>query len=115
MMPTWKQFQEYIATRLHCISPRARSTKGSGNQGEHGDVDNAVDLCIECKLRNTKDVTIKNDVWNKLCSEIPLHSKRIPMYALENKDKKRWAVLDLDDFLDIYIEWWKATNDESTD
>lgn len=106
-MEPWKQFQEHIATRLHPIDPKARSTKGSGNQGEAGDVKNDVDLCIECKLRNTKDITIKNDVWNKLCGEIPFHSKKIPMYALENEDKKRWVVLNLDDFLDIYVEWWE--------
>lgn len=100
----WRIFQDYIAEKLKDIDPNARSTKGSGNQGELGDVNNSVDLCIECKQRNTKSVTIKEDTWEKLCNEIPLHSERTPVLALENKDKKRWAVLDLDDFLDLYIE-----------
>lgn len=103
----WRKFQDYIADRLKEIDPHVRSTKGSGNQGELGDVNNKVDLCIECKLRNTKSVTINADVWKKLCREIPLHSKRKPMYALQNKEKEMWAVLNLDDFLDIFIEWWQ--------
>jgi len=100
----WFLFQEHIADRLKELDPYARSTKGSGNCGEQGDVNNKCGLTIECKQRNTKSVTINYDTWKKLCEEIPLHSERIPLYALQNQDKKRWAVLDLDDFLDMFIE-----------
>lgn len=100
----WWKFQEYIAEKIKPISPGARSTKASGASTEKGDVKNSCGLHIECKQRNTKSVTIDYKVWEKLCEEIPLHVDRIPLLALENKDKKRWAVLDLDDFLEIYIE-----------
>jgi hypothetical protein len=110
--PAWWEFQEHIADRLKELDPSARSTKGSGNKGEQGDVNNKCGLTVECKQRNTKSVTINIDTWKKLLEEIPLHSERIPLYALENKDKKRWAVLDLDDFLDIYVELIKYRRGE---
>ena len=47
--PRWKEFQDYIAERLKEIDPNARSTKGSGNCGELGDVNNKY-FVIECKL-----------------------------------------------------------------
>ena len=106
----WKKFQDYIAERLKVIDPHARSTKGSGNQGEMGDVNNKVGLNIECKFRNTKSATINHKVWDKVCEEIPLHSPRIPMLALENEEGKRWAVLDLDDFLDMFIDAYNYRN-----
>ena len=106
----WQHFEDYIAERLKEIDPFARATKGSGNQNEKCDIKTSCDLGFECKQRSTKDITVKSDVWDKLCNEIPLHSKKIPIYALENKDKKRWVVLDLDDFLDMYIELWEFKN-----
>ncbi|HUS49512.1 MAG TPA: hypothetical protein VMZ91_05070 [Candidatus Paceibacterota bacterium] len=101
--PKWKQFQDYIASRLQCIDPNARSTKGSGNCGELGDVNNKY-LLVECKDTDKKSVTFKKDVWDKLKGELPFHSTRIPMYAMQDKDGNKWAVVDLDDFLDIFID-----------
>lgn len=110
--PKWKQFQDYIAGRLQRIDPFARSSKGSGNCGELGDVNNNVGLNIECKqTEKVRDVSIKKDEWKHVCEEIPLHSPRIPVLCLENCEGKRWAVLDLDTFLDLYIENWKMKND----
>lgn len=100
----WFLFQEYIAERLKQIDPYARSTKGSGNKGEQGDVNNSVGLTVECKLRNTKSAQINIEQWKDLLSEIPLHSERLPLLALQNKEGKRWGVMDLDDLLDLYVE-----------
>lgn len=99
----WFKFQEYIASKLREIDQYARSTKGSGNKGEKGDVNNKY-LLIECKDTDKKSVTFKKEVWDKLKNELPLHSSRIPMYALEDGDFNKWAVLDLDDFLNLYVE-----------
>jgi len=105
----WFLFQEYIASKLKEIDPNARSSKGSGNCGEIADVNNKF-LAIECKDTDKKSVTFKKEVWDKLVSEVPFHSQRIPMYALEDKDYNKWAVLDLDDFLDIFVELTKYRN-----
>lgn len=108
----WYKFQEYIAGSLNEIDPSARSTKASGGSTEKGDVHNQIGLHIEAKQRSTKSVTIDYKVWEKLCQEIPLHVDRIPLLALENQDKKRWAVLDLDDFLTLYVELIKYREGE---
>lgn len=97
-----KSLEEYVADRLADIlkDPSIKPTKASGASTQLGDI-----LCqqflIECKQRTISSITIKEEVWNKLCGELPLGSIRIPLYILENKNKKRWAVLDLEDFLRI--------------
>jgi hypothetical protein len=107
MIKKWKKFQDYIAERLKEIDPFARSSKGSGNQGELGDVNNRVGLNIECKQTDkVRDVSIKKEDWEHVCNEIPLHSDRIPVLCLENNEGKRWAVLDLDTFLELYQDWY---------
>lgn len=107
----WWKFQEYIADKLKEVDPYARSTKASGGSTELYDIKTSVDLAFECKQRETKSVTVNEGFWKKLCNEIPLHSKKIPVLALQNKDEKKWAVVDLDDFLDIYIKLYKIEND----
>jgi len=99
----WEQFQEYIACKLKEIDPNARSTKGSGNKGELADVNNKY-MLIECKLRNVSSPNINIKHWLKLNREVPISSERFPMLALKQKDGYKFAVLDLDQYLDDYIE-----------
>ncbi len=102
-IPDWKKFEEYIVGKLLCIDKHAKRTPGSGNKGIKGDVDNKY-LLIEAKYTDKKSISLKSDVWEKLLSELPLHSNRLPMYALKDGEGHKWAVLDLDDFLDMFIE-----------
>lgn len=101
------QFELYVAYLFKEIYPYARPTKGSGNKGEIGDV-NQPYFIIECKSRDTESISIKEKVWNKLCAELPIQSKRLPLYLLRNKNNKNWAVLKLEDFIEIFkrsIKW----------
>jgi len=95
-----KELEQYVVNKFNDIGIKAKRTKGSGNKGQAGDVQQDLFVC-ECKKRNTKDMTIKEDVWKKLKNEIPLHSVRLPLYCLENKNGERLAVVDLDDFFMI--------------
>lgn len=95
-----KQLENYVVNKFLEMNIFAKRTKGSGNKGSKGDIQQDYFVC-ECKKRNTKDITIKKDVWQKLKNEIPLHSQRIPLYCLENKSGDRFAVVDLDDFFDL--------------
>lgn len=106
-MEQWKIFETYIVERLKELDNYCSRTPGSGNKGIKGDIRTSLPIHIECKQRNTADITVKMDVWEKLNNEIPLHVDKVPVYCLENKDKKRFAVLNLDDFLDIFIEYYK--------
>lgn len=91
----------YVANKFKEIGySNARPSKNSGACGELGDIA-GQDICIiECKQRSTKDITIRKDVWYKLLYE-NINSERIKLYILENKDKDRFAVLDLDTFFEI--------------
>lgn len=94
--------EEYIAGIFSEIfqNKTIRPTRGSGCGHEYGDVANPY-FMVECKQRSTKDITIKADVWCKLCSEIPLNSKKLPLYVLENEYKEKFAVLNFEDFTRI--------------
>jgi hypothetical protein len=109
--PDWKKFEDYVVERLKVLDKFCSRTPGSGNKGVAGDIRTALPLHFECKLRNTKDITIKMDVWEKLKGEIPFHVHKIPVYCLEQKDKKRFAVLDLNDFLELFIDYWRLKNE----
>jgi Holliday junction resolvase len=109
-IPDWKKFEEYLVGKLLCIDKYAKRTPGSGNKGIKGDVDNKY-LLIEAKYTDKKSISLKRDIWKKLLSELPLHSSRIPMYALKDGEGNKWAVLDLDDFLDMFIELTKYRED----
>ncbi len=94
-----KKLEEIVADGLRKAlnDPSIKPTTNSGASTQLGDI-----LCskylIECKKRNTESITIKEKVWNKLYNEIPIGSIRIPLYVLENKNNKRWACLDFNDF-----------------
>lgn len=97
-----KKLENYIAEKFKEIGyPNACPSNGSGQCGSVGDISGVKDFAVECKLRNTKDITVKEDVWNKLVTEIPLSSERVPLYILENKNRQRWVVLDVEDFFNI--------------
>jgi len=108
----WQVFENYIAEILKEIDPYCVATPGSGNGGCKSDIKTILPIQIECKQRKTKDITIRMDVFEKLKGEIPFHVQKLPVYCLEQKDKKRFAVLDLNDFLEFYIEYWKLKNGE---
>jgi len=99
-----KTLEYIVADYLKDIYPYIRPSKGSGNSNELGDIAGIDTLLIECKYRNTKNITIKEDVWNKLYNELPINSKRVPIYVLQNKNKKIWVALELKDFMKIFKE-----------
>lgn len=103
-----KELETYIAQKFQELGYKfACRSNGSGNKGSVGDISGIDCLAVECKNKSTKDITIKEDVWQKLVNELPLHSSRMPMYALRNKNKKTWCVMDSEDFFVIlkgYLE-----------
>jgi len=101
----WFLLQEWVAEQLKPFDSYVRSTKGSGNSTEKGDLkfSKNLGLHIECKCYNTKSPY--NEDWLKKCEEeIPLHSKKIAIIVTENKDGKRRVHLDANDFFNLYKE-----------
>jgi len=94
--------EEFVAATFCSIfqDKTIRPSKNSGASNGLGDIYNPY-FYVECKQRTTKNITIKKDTWDKLCSEIPLNSKKIPLYVLENKNKDKFALLDFIEFCRI--------------
>lgn len=108
-MEKWHQFQELICQKFREIAPNARSTKASGASTEKGDVKGVPGLHIECKDYNK--ISVYNEEWMiKLLQEIPLHANKIGVLFTRNKDGKIRAHLDADDFINLYIEYYKLKN-----
>jgi len=103
-MKQWEKLQWYIARKLNEVGIKARPTKASGASTELGDILNNTFLS-ECKQRDTKNITINIKTWDKLKSQLPINSRRIPFLALENKEKKRFIVLESEDFFNILKNW----------
>lgn len=103
-MKTKKQLgnklEDYIVEKLLSIDKYARRSRASGASNDIGDVVNKF-MIVECKYRSVKDITIKKEVWDKLCSEIPLGSSKFPALFLENKHNNRWVVLDCEMFFKL--------------
>ena len=105
-----KELESYLSEKFKELGfPNAKRSKGSGNQGQLGDITGQDILVVEAKNRNTQDITLKEDVWDKLKAEIPLHSKRLPMYVLRNKNQKTWCVMEASDMFTILKGWLENT------
>ena len=104
-MKKWEELQWYVAKKFQELGDKyARPTVGSGNGNENGDIFSSLPYRVECKWRNTKDVTVRMDTWNKNKASIPFNSKIRPILALENKTGNKFIVIDLDDFFEILKE-----------
>jgi hypothetical protein len=102
MLKPWKKLEYYVANKFKELGDQtARPTKQSGARTEKGDVITNFPWRIECKQRNTKDITVSLATWNKNRASIPFNSHILPLLVLENKTGQKFAVLDLDDFFEI--------------
>jgi hypothetical protein len=106
-----KELESYISEKFKELGyPNARRSKGSGNQGEIADIAGQDLFCVECKNKSTASITVDAKVWAKLKSEVPLHSKRLPLYILRNKSKQTFCVMDAEDFFTILKGWLNNEN-----
>lgn len=98
-----RELENYILSKAQEVDSKAKLTKNSGANLHKGDLD-FLYFRVECKKKNTKNITVNQKVWDKLGKEIPVHTFKLPLYVLENSDKQRFAVLNLDDFFDLLKE-----------
>ena len=100
------ELEHYVVQKMVGLGIPASKSKGSGNQGQIADINNPY-FIVECKNKSTESITVDAKVWAKLKSEVPLHSKRLPLYILRNKSNQTWAVMDAEDMFEIikgYLE-----------
>lgn len=92
-----KKLENYALASLLNIDPKAKLSNNSGAVTGNGDLVHSI-YQVECKKRNTKNVTVDIKVWDKLCSSIKMGSAKCPLLILENIDGHKWAVIQLSDF-----------------
>lgn len=107
------KLEKFIADYLKEIDSTAKPTKNSGASTQIADVLNRY-FYIEAKKRNTDNITIKHRVWEKLCSEIPLQSLKIPLYISQNKHNDTLVTMDIKDFIRIVKETYGTQKENKT-
>lgn len=95
-----RTLEEYVLSKVKEIDPKARLTRGSGQGNEYSDISSNF-AYIECKLRNTKDFTIKESVWEHLNYNLPFNTDKFCFMVHQNINKKRLVTLDCDIFFEI--------------
>jgi hypothetical protein len=91
------KLEEYILFKVKELDPQARLSRGSGCGNDYSDI-TCNFAFIECKKRNTKDYTIKEDVWLHLNNNLPINTNKYCFMVHENKNGKRLITLDVEDF-----------------
>ena len=104
-----KELELFIADLLSGVDKHTRPTKASGASTEIGDILNQY-FIVECKYRGTDNISIRKRVWDKLCSEIPIGSKKIPLLCYRNQHRDTFAVLHIKDFIRLIKEVYKSEN-----
>ena len=98
------ELEEYVAEKFQKIYKYARPTIGSGcTPIEKGDIKNPF-FMIECKIRNTKSFSIKDEVWKELKILASKDNLKEPLYIVQNVNKERLAIMNLDDWFSLFYE-----------
>jgi len=98
-----QKLEYYILEKIKEFDSNARLSRGSGNGNDIADINNNI-FYVECKKRNTESISIKESVWNHMVNQLPINTKKIPIMALENKNKKRWIIIEVEEFFRILKE-----------
>ncbi len=92
------KLEEIIVDRIRVIEPTARRTKNSGGSTELEDVRSSL-FMVQCKVDNShKNIIVKKEDFDKLQNALPINSKRIPIFANQQKDGLITITLKLDDY-----------------
>lgn len=97
------KLEQYVLDKVKEIDPQARLSRGSGCGNDYADI-TCNFAYIEAKKRNTKDFTIKEEVWNHLNSNLPINTNKFCFMVHENINGKRLVTLDVEDFFRLLKE-----------
>ena len=111
-------FEKVVLKLMKDLGIQVDPTIGSGSVKNDGDL-LTKDYAIECKTQHenrgkpVKDLRIKIDEFDKIEHQaIPLGKE--PIYLLENTSKRRFAVMDLDQFMQLIakVEQYEKEQEE---
>lgn len=95
-----QQLEYWVLDKIKQIDPKAKLTNNSGACSQRGDIDSSI-ADIECKVRNTEDFTIREDVWKHLLYRKPIGSKKISFMVNQNKNNLKIVSLDAETFFEL--------------
>jgi hypothetical protein len=87
------KLEQYILAKVKEIDPNARIYSNCKQK------DISCSFAFgECKKRNVKDFTIKEDVWLHLNNNLPINTNKFCFLVNENISGRRLVTLDCEDF-----------------
>ena len=89
----------------------ARHTRGSGNKTEIGDVYTS-NFFVECKSWNKKNVNIPISVINKLLSQLPINTEKIPIWIFENSENRKFVIMQGELFFKVLEPYIKKQKED---
>lgn len=102
-----RKLEEYILSKVKEIDPNARIYSNCKQK------DIMCNFAFgECKKRNTKDFTIKEDVWLHLNNNLPINTNKFCFLVNENISNKRLVTLDCEDFFRILYELFELRKEK---
>lgn len=95
-----RKLEEWVLAEVKKIDPKARIYSNKKQK----DI-----MCFfafgECKKRNTKSITIKEEVWNHLNNNLPINTMKFCFMVHENINGIKLLTLDAEEFFRIYKDY----------
>jgi hypothetical protein len=99
-----KKLEEWVLSKVKDIDPKARLSRASGATNDYSDI-TCNFAFIECKKRNTINITIKESVWSHLNNNLPINTLKFCFMVHENKNGKRLVTLNAEEFFRMYKDY----------
>jgi len=90
------KLEQYILAKVKEIDPQARIYSNCKQK----DIQCSFAFG-ECKKRNTKDFTIKEDIWLHLNNNLPINTNKFCFLVNENISGRRLITMDVEDFFSL--------------
>lgn len=92
------KLEEIVVGYVKKFDSKARRTKNSGGSTELEDVLSTL-FMVQCKVDNShNNIIIKIADWNKLFKNLPIDSRRIPIFINQQKDGIITVTLKIEDY-----------------
>jgi hypothetical protein len=101
------RLEQLVVDKIKIIEKNCRRTKNSGANNELQDILSSLFIC-QAKVDNThSNIIIKIKDWKKLFRDIPINSRRVPLFINQQKDGIITITLGIDDYFRTIYKCYK--------
>jgi len=101
------RLEQLVVDKIKIIEKNCRRTKNSGANNELQDILSSLFIC-QAKVDNIhSNIIIKIKDWKKLFRDIPINSRRVPIFVNEQKDGIITITLGIDDYFRTIYKCYK--------